>query len=163
MLHANLLLPKRQSNASPPRRPNRLSMVIGSKPFARAKCRSLSSYAARKQRPFCFDVMMLRQKPMRLLYTQTGKSPRSKSAFGLYVQSCSRPAILPASQNLWRSQWNEGDRLELPAVQKDSVRHSLAQQEAYSRDVLGYAFAGRQEAERLREAAIQCDDDAKVS
>ena len=39
---------------------------------------------------------------------------------------------------------------------------ALEQQEAYSREALGNAFAGRQEAEPHREAAVQCDANAKA-
>ena len=55
---------------------------------------------------------------------------------------------------------------EIPHISTLSLAQleaSLAQQEAYSREVLGYAFAGRQEAQRHREAAIQCDANAQLS
>jgi hypothetical protein len=40
---------------------------------------------------------------------------------------------------------------------------SLAQQEGYSKDALADAFAGKQDAERHREAVIQCEADARAS
>jgi len=61
---------------------------------------------------------------------------------------------------------NRSEPEEIPHISTLSLAQleaSLAQQEAYSREALGNAFAGRQEAERHREATIQCDADAQAS
>lgn len=65
-----------------------------------------------------------------------------------------------------REQSNGPDVEEIPHISTLSLAQleaSLAQQEAYSREALDNAFAGRHDAERLREAATQCDADAQVS
>jgi hypothetical protein len=72
----------------------------------------------------------------------------------------------PFNMECEQSPANASELEEIPHISTLSLAQleaSIARQEAYSRKALGNAFAGRQEAERHREAAIQCDADAQAS
>lgn len=65
-----------------------------------------------------------------------------------------------------RSPADDSEPEEIPHINSLSLAQleaSLAQQEAYSREVLANALANRQAAKRYRETAIQCDANVQTS